>query len=187
MNIIEIGKLFSERVNEYMSKGYGFSINTMSGLQGETAKVDLTDGKDFIRVYVERHYFSTGNTINIVVGRAKNVNFRDSYEFVWKESLEIISEDVFYEIGSKGDYYGTKEEAVTASNKRYQRRLARCKNNDFVVFDSKEIRKRFLPYAQEHIWGCKSAKLSDVSVYKENRFGHYVYYVGCRGRSCRLS
>ena len=40
----DINELFTKVVNKYLAKGYVFNLNTMSGSQGEIAKVDLTNG-----------------------------------------------------------------------------------------------------------------------------------------------
>lgn len=46
----EINKLFTERVNEYIIQGYWFNLESLGGQQGEVSKVDLTNGKEVIRV-----------------------------------------------------------------------------------------------------------------------------------------
>ena len=40
----DVNKEFTNIVNGYLNKGFTISATTMSGTQGEHAKVDLTDG-----------------------------------------------------------------------------------------------------------------------------------------------
>lgn len=50
MKYIDINQKFTAKVAEYIAKGYTINIATMSGSQGEVAHVDLTDGKQVVRV-----------------------------------------------------------------------------------------------------------------------------------------
>lgn len=50
MKYIDINQKFTAKVAEYIAKGYTINTATMSGSQGEVAHVDLTDGKQVVRV-----------------------------------------------------------------------------------------------------------------------------------------
>jgi len=50
MKFETINRKFTEVVSEWIGKGYAFNTATMGGSQGEIAKVDLTDGKEIIRI-----------------------------------------------------------------------------------------------------------------------------------------
>ena len=50
MKYIDINQNFTAKVAEYIAKGYTINTATMSGSQGEVAHVDLTDGKQVVRV-----------------------------------------------------------------------------------------------------------------------------------------
>ena len=187
MNIQDIGALFTERVNEYLAHGYRFCINTMGGSQGEDAKVDLTNGKDFIRVMVDRCMKDYKDCVAITVGKATNVNYKRWREIVWNNSLQIISEDVFYEISR--NYYGTIEEVDVANAKRMKREHNRL-NDNYVSFTNKTTQALFLPFVRAQK-GCKSARASEICVCKERSVwsekGRYTYYVKCRGHAYSLN
>ena len=50
MTYADINKMFTAEVSKYLARGYHFNTASMSGSQGETAKVDLTNGTEIIRV-----------------------------------------------------------------------------------------------------------------------------------------
>ena len=52
----DIEKAFTEKVAEYVAKGYRFYSEGMRGSQGEIAKVVLTDDKELIIIYLEEDY-----------------------------------------------------------------------------------------------------------------------------------
>ena len=52
MKFADINKRYTEIVNEYIAKGYTINTATMSGSQGEIAKIDFTDGTEIIRIRV---------------------------------------------------------------------------------------------------------------------------------------
>lgn len=54
MKYIDINKRFTEIVSEYIAAGYTLNTASMNGSEGEISKVDLTDGKEILRVLVRR-------------------------------------------------------------------------------------------------------------------------------------
>ena len=58
MTYADINKMFTAEVSKYLARGYHFNTASMSGSQGETAKVDLTNGTEIIRVLLRT--FSDG-------------------------------------------------------------------------------------------------------------------------------
>lgn len=105
MRYTDIKKLFTEKVAEYILKGYTLNSSTMKGSQGERAKVDLTDGTE------------------VLVGRATdNVqpDTESTWSVIWTSNLEVLSEDRFYEVDETeaGKVYGTRDEAVRARDAR---------------------------------------------------------------------
>ena len=54
MKYADINCRFTEIVAEWLAKGYSINTASMSGSQGETAKIDLTDGKEIVRILVDR-------------------------------------------------------------------------------------------------------------------------------------
>ena len=72
MKYIDINQKFTAKVAEYIAKGYTINTATMSGSQGEVAHVDLTDGKQVVRVlldsFTEYDSFNSLSGLEIVVG-----------------------------------------------------------------------------------------------------------------------
>ena len=54
MTYADINKMFTAEVSKYLARGYHFNTASMIGSQGETAKVDLTNGTEIIRILLRR-------------------------------------------------------------------------------------------------------------------------------------
>lgn len=107
MKYIDINQKFTAKVAEYIAKGYTINTATMSGSQGEVAHVDLTDGKQVVRVlldsFTEYDSFNSLSGLEIVVGApADKVVPYDTarHNTIWNNRLEVIESERFYEIGS---------------------------------------------------------------------------------------
>lgn len=53
MKFIDINRKFTAAVSSYMAQGYYINAASMSGSQGEIAHIDLTDGKQIVRVLLD--------------------------------------------------------------------------------------------------------------------------------------
>lgn len=180
MRYIDIDKRFTEIVTEYLTKGYTFNTAAMSGSQGETAKADLTNGVEIIRVYVTTfrdHSIKYTEGIEIVVGRSTdNVKPHEysGWDTIWQSSLEVMSCERFYKIGRNRsahcDYYGTEEEAKAAAQKRSDRYMARNAGRKTKDFSDKaqEIAKKIV----QREFGYKRINASNIGVYKTD--GKYI-------------
>ncbi len=195
----DINKRFTEIVMEYTAKGYYFNVATMAGHQGEIGKVDLTDGKQIIRILIERYFeYEQGiagiEGIRIAVGRVPNSekiqpNGTEILGTIWNNHLEIITEEVFYQLGRTGRNgdrcYGTYSEACAAQEKQINRWRNKQQYNQ-KVFTEKAYHI-VLPFVKRQP-RCKSTKLADIEkVYSViYRDGKKVYYVEAKGRKYKI-
>lgn len=140
MKFSEINKRFTDLVTEYIGKGYTFNTASMGGSQGEIGKVDLTNGTEIIRIYVDSfsdwsHYYGLEG-IEIVIGRNTDQvipHNHNDFGTVWSSHLEILSRERFYKIGDDHKYgrlYGTLAEAEAAIEKRVARRKSRDRKRE---------------------------------------------------------
>lgn len=134
----DINRRYTDIVNDYIQSGYDINTSTMSGSQGEIAKIDLTNGTEIVRILIddETDYHNLASRYTeIIVGRVTDdiaPDDKNSPRTVWNNHLEVISEERFYQITeswSKTVYYGTKEEAEEAANLRRSRSDARYISN----------------------------------------------------------
>ena len=130
MKFESINRKYTEMVNEYIGRGYYINAGTMSGSQGEIAHIDLTDGKDIIRILMEgfNDYERGIEGIRITAGKCtedtKPNGSRDIGCGIWNHRLEVIETAESFLVGEvrgNKEYYGTYDEAVAARDKRYQR------------------------------------------------------------------
>lgn len=206
MKFEQINHRFTETVTEWLTKGYTFNTTTMAGHQGEIAHVDLTDGKEVIRILLDKfsslsrsdilNYF---DGIKLIVGRVTDAvtpNGTDNWETVWNNRLEIISCEEFYEIGSRKPkgyvWYGTKEEAVAQQAKNFSRYKSSHVSAWKEFPDS--AKAVVLPFIKKQP-KCKSARISDISKVvkkttwkvEDNTIREYARYtVEAKGHEYRL-
>lgn len=189
MRYADINKRFTEIVAEYIGKGYAINTATMGGSQGETAKVDLTNGAEIIRVLIDgfsewKEFHLSG--LEIIVGRVKDdVAPHDSgcFDTIWNSNLEVLYEECFYLIAETrkcAGIYGTKDEAHAAAKLRAERRTARNSGRETADITDKamEIAKRVI----RRKLGVKRIREADIGVYRYNG----VYDVVYRGKTYRL-
>ena len=107
----DIRTAYTQKVAELLAQGYTIFPDTMSGHQGEIAKVDLTNGSEILRVLLEREYCRHihdkesfwGDTIVLTVGRAA-ADTRVGGNFdgtIWNQRLEPIFQIEWAEIGRR--------------------------------------------------------------------------------------
>ena len=98
MKYIDINRKFTETVSSYIAQGYIINTASMSGSQGEIAHIDLTDGKQIVRVlldsFTEWEDYNQLEGLKLVVGiAADNVKPNDSQrcDVIWNNRLDVIS------------------------------------------------------------------------------------------------
>ena len=137
MKYVDINKRFTEIVSEYIAAGYTLNTASMNGSEGEISKVDLTDGKEILRVLVRRFddceslFNLTG--VEITVGRVPEEDrvtpHDDSSWFTpWNNHLEQLRQERFFQVGESqrgGKFYGARQEAEAAWAVRLQRYRAK--------------------------------------------------------------
>ena len=174
----EIGLVFTEKVAEYMAKGYVMNIDTMSGSQGEIAKVDLRKGDEIIRILVATGYDHLAEKISVIVGRNTSKLYNRGHDTIWNSELEIIEEIEWYKVSE--NYYCDEAEYRVIEEKRFKRFDGKRTEN--TIDFGEEAKKILLPWVKRKK-GCKTAKLSDITrVYKYKGRGTKWYYaVNVRG------
>lgn len=188
MKYKEINRKYTEIVQEWMAKGYVINTSTMSGHQGEIAKIDLTNGIAIIRVSI--HSFSNfrldTSGVKILVGRSFNdatPHNQTNYDTIWTDRMENISTESFYKLCASRfaeDWYGTEEEAKAAADKRFKRWEQRhiwsteYQPNEKALAIAKRIVREKMGY--------KRVDIPDVKLVKEGR----KYIVKYHGKAYTL-
>ena len=137
MKYVDINKRFTEIVSEYIATGYTLNTASMNGSEGEISKVDLTDGKEILRVLVRRfddcESLCSLTGVEITVGRVPEEDrvtpYDDSNWFTpWNSHLNQQRQERFFQVGESqrgGKFYGTRQEAEVAQSIRLQRHRAK--------------------------------------------------------------
>lgn len=193
MKYAEINKRFTEIIFEYIAAGYTLNTATMTGSQGEIASVDLTDGKEVLRVLITK-FNDWGDRcsyegVEIVVGRAGDrdlikPNDDNDWHTLWNNHLEVLRQERFFQVGESqrgGKFYGSRQEAEAAWVVRFQRYKAKRENKTLAAPSPRmlEIARRIV---RDRL-GVKRASMDDVEIIK-NSEGKYV--VGYHNKTCTL-
>ena len=96
MKYIDINRKYTEIVANYLMSGYTVNTSTMSGSQGEKARIDLTNGTEIIRILVQDNMGRDFSRFTeIVIGKCTdeniNPNSSNGYGTIWNNQLEVIS------------------------------------------------------------------------------------------------
>lgn len=196
MKFEEINRAFTDMVATYMRKGYTINSGTMSGSQGEMAKVDMTNGKELIRIYLEKFSYwrdpETGkyfwfDGVRLTVGRCKDeipVNSDDTWHVFWMDHMEVIYQNEFYRVSGRSGWYITKKQALEVQAKREARSESRrIRKSPNLPEAAKEI---VLPFMRRQ-HRCKSITLKEIAaVTKATDNGKVSYYVHAKGNTYRL-
>ena len=192
MTIQDINKFFTSCLRVYLLAGYTINAGTMSGTQGELAKVDLTDGKEIVRAYIGKfHEYDKENIsksydgLEIVVGRLKEKDIREYMkEFgcptIWNKELEVITRYRAYSVGmcwaqGRAWYSVNRDDVDRAREKRTGRFM-------WAGFGESGYRLNLTPQMVERLkdkarkeFGVKKVSGDCITVYKDTT-GYVMEY-----------
>lgn len=188
MKYADINRRYTEIVTEYIGNGYTINSSTMGGSQGETSRIDFTNGTEIIRVMVSTFSdWETGEGVEIIVGRALDSDViphsNSSWGTIWNDKLEILNRERFYKLGDDrryGAYYGTEDEAKVVRDKKINRYISHDNSRQAKDITDKamEIAKRIV----RREFGVKRICEADIKVIKREN----AYFVVYRNKSYRL-
>ena len=177
MRKADIDKQFTEKISQFISEGYAFCTNTMTGLQNELCRVDLIKDNHFVRVMIQR---DKSKEYRIVVGQ-KTVSNKDITSMftstVWNDSLETIWSKEFVMLGA--DWFIPLEDAAPIMELRKERR-ENARRDNVYFFPEKAIRIA-LPFLQRQP-KMKSKRKKDIQFVCKyiRKDGHNEYGVVLR-------
>ncbi len=191
MTYADINKMFTAEVSKYLALGYHFNTSTMNASEGELGKVDLTDGKEVVRVLLRtfsKDWDKRG--VELIVGRvAEKEEVRPDVAYsrnsIWNGRLEQISNQRFYEVNGYGDpdkFYGTEADAEAVSKVR-MRRYAQRPNRQNKDMTSARTIKIAVPFIRRKL-GIKNVDKKRVEVF---RTPDHRYIISYRGTGYQLN
>lgn len=158
MKFCEINQRYTDLVANYITAGYHFNTITMSGSQGETARVDLTNGTEILTIYLESFSeWSGDNDLKGVqiciahVGQQDELipDSHEGYRTLWLSHAEVEYRERYYQVGRDSNWYVTEEEAKVAAAKQYERYTRKprhygCKTTKISNPKAIELAKQYL-------------------------------------------
>lgn len=122
MKYVEIEKLFTETVAKFLADGWTFHTASMTGHQGEIAKVDFQKNGDVIRVLLRkdrdplvRSYMEI--EVRRHAGKAERLL---SWDTIWNDDGEVLEQRKFY-IVAEDWFVGAEDEFGKIRRKRNER------------------------------------------------------------------
>ena len=180
----DLDTMFSNKVAEYLAKGYHINTATMGGSQGEIAKVDLRKGDEILRIYLDNCRENFTDYVVLIVGRCVDRlhnNGYDSWDTIWNNRLEIIEEQKFYVLSRYGNsvgYYGTKADIEAINKKRLARLTMRSDANAAEKVELEKCKKVALSIMKK-VPGNKTIKEDQIHKVEKmyNKSLGPIYYI----------
>lgn len=166
----DIDMIFTQKLNELLSKGLRIHTLPMGGSQGDRARVYLTDGKDVYQLSVKigmmeiDGHLDICDVISITLEKHEN---KIHHSTIWENEGETIEEIIHYKIGrNKHDnVYGTLEQYKSLIDKKYKRYYSR----EIKRYQKIKPTEKILNILKNHK-GYKRVKLEEVeTIIKDNR------------------
>lgn len=171
LNRNDVDAIFTAKVTELVAQGYTINPATMSGSEGEIAKVDLRKGNDLLRVWMseDRDFLTDIRTLHIRIGRCNDANcLRAMYggigATVWNDHLETIEDIELATIDPRKGVFTSVEDGKAIERLRFARLRARedrCWGSHTDDVTSPATRAIALKYIQRQP-RMKSCKLTDI-------------------------
>ena len=130
----DIRRIYTQKVTELLAQGYTIYPDTMNGGQGEIAHIDLTDGKEILRVLLEKAHACPeryddedaywGDVIRLTVGRAApDTQVGSNWDgTIWNSRLEPSFQIKWAEVNGRGEgWYLGLDEAASIGRIRMER------------------------------------------------------------------
>lgn len=181
MKYKDINQKYTELVSKYLAAGYLINSATMSGSQGETASIDLTNGTQIVRLTIKTFYDMDDylDGVEIVEGRVVESiepHNEGGRQTIWNDRLDVMSCQRYYEVGenrkTRRKFYGTLEAAKQARKIHYDRWTRnQMSNSKDLTKIGKEIGKRIVreKFKVKRVCEC------DIKVSKTDRTYIVVY------------
>lgn len=177
----DINQKYTELVSKYLAAGYLINSATMSGSQGETASIDLTNGTQIVRLTIKTFYDMDDylDGVEIIEGRVVESiepHNEGGRQTIWNDRLDVMSCQRYYEVGenrkTRRKFYGTQEEANRAANLRGHRRYIK------KVSDTRDLTQIGLKVAERIIrekFKARRISYEDIRITKTGK-GYVVVY-----------
>ena len=185
---------YTQKVTELLNQGFTIFPDTMNGSQGEIAHIDLTDGKQIVRVLLERdHIYERGedgymgDVIRLTVGRAAADTWvGDRWDgTIWNNRLEKISEIAWAWLneGRHSDWYVSMEEGRWVHALRWERYKAKHGTQPYEEITGEAFKSACLRWLRKQP-RMKTAKLEDIEHLRKytREDGRRFYEITAKGR-----
>jgi hypothetical protein len=181
----DINKEFTALVNTFIKEGYTFAP-TMSGHQGEEMKVDLDNGKETVRIRLEREnwhdydakFYADG--LELIVEIFDRIG-KGSFDTLWSGKGKEIFRNAYYAVSDRNvnSVYTTDKQfiidRIAIRHTRYK--LKERKNTVYNYLDTDKAKKCVLSFVRRQP-GCKTKTINDiVNISREFRDSGKFYSV----------
>lgn len=198
----EIEAIFTAKVQEYIAKGYTISTTTMSGHQGEIAKIDVTNGSEIIRILltiehewnheacreIESVVLTVGRSTQKVERRARCNPFDTMYPTIWNNKLEALEQRTFYQINRDDDFF-TEDYAEYRAMQEVQMERMRRADRSWALKTTEmgeAAKQAAIRYIKRKL-GKSRVSSKDIKVTKKEWKDETHYYIAYFSKEYRLA
>lgn len=192
MKFVDINKRYTDLIANYITAGYHFNTVTMSGSQGEIARVDLTDGNEIVTIYIDSFSDWSNSSdlkgIQICIARVGQQDelipdCHEGFRTLWLSHAEVEFCERYYQVGHDANWYVTEKEAEAAAAKQYERYTRRphqygCKTTKITNPKAIELAKQYL--ISNHVG--KRIDVRYMEVKKTFDHGYTRWYIVYKGK-----
>lgn len=188
----EINRIYTDTVAALIARGYQIHTATMSGSQGEIAHIDLTDGKEILRVLLNREGtygdLPFSNKVTLTVGRCTDTlrirGLCQGFHTIWNNRLEVLSETAWIEIDT--DWYVSPEEAKPLGELKYARWDRRNHSPGTQRLMPDAYKSAALRWVKKQP-RMKTCKVEDITkIVKTSYTNGFIYEIEAKGKTFTL-
>ena len=188
----DVNRIYTEKVSELLAQGYQIHTSTMGGSQGDIAHIDLSNGTEILRVYLESipgFGDSYDGYLTLTVGRNTDRIRNGWSETVWNEHLEVLFQIKFAKVTN--DFFTTPEESARMFERRMERYAAHASQHRRELGDAyKSVALRWVQ-KQPRMKGCRLDEIESVTRVNKTTWGKalpdlYCYEIKARGKVFQL-
>ncbi len=196
MKFVDINKRYTDLIANYITAGYHFNTVTMSGSQGEIARVDLTDGTEIITIYIDSFSdWASGNDLKGIqiciacVGQQDELvpDCHERFRTLWLSHVKVEFCERYYQVGRDANWYVTEKEAEAAAAKQYERYTRRPRQ--YGCKTTKITNPKAIELAKQYLINNHAGKRIDVrymEVKKTFDHGYTRWYIVYKGKFYNL-
>ena len=176
MKRVDIDKVFTEKVAEFIGKGYVVNSGTMAGHQGEICKVDLIKGNTLVRIWMGNDWLENFSDRIIQIHIGVITNFTTNGYTLWMKEFDEYELLTFYEVVEGKWYTDSEEEFEKIREIKKARRNYKRLDLPHYEFYRDEARREIAKKYLKRVAGYSRVSIDDIKIQNRDREYSIIYH-----------